>query len=667
MNVSIPYKGKLHIKIFEALRQRKRLWHRETSDKRQKWARDLEQHQGYVHESEDDKLRKTNADKTGNQEYTQIVIPYSYGLIMAFHTYLSSVFLARSPVLQFQERHGLSEANVQALEAIMDYQVNIGGHLVPYYIWLMDATKHGLGVVGAYWDSETVRVSKIVDETPTIGGFKFPGVASRRVKRTVEVPGYRGNRIFNIRPQDFIFDPRVSLGCFQEGEFSGRLLDISMIDIQEGKSDGRYINVEHLKKTNRTNSQSIDEHRDTDESVVDLPDPHGDGAGLLGDPKLDIPDTQRVEGFEMFVRLIPKNWGLGKGDRAEKWVFTVVDDVIIEARPLGALHDKFPYGILETEIDGHALFKRSMLEIAEPLNNVLSWLVNTHFFNIRKTLNNMFVADPSRIYTRDFKNPEYGLMIRLRPEAYGTPIDSAIKQFQTTDVTQTHIQDTKIIAELLQQTLGINSQLMGMLTEGGRKTATEVRGSTGFSMNRLKTQAEYMSAMGFAPLSQMMVQNTQQYLDVERKYKLTGDLLPGNAQNIMVSPEAIAGFYDYIPVDGTMPVDKLALANLWKELMMGVGNNEQLMAQYDIGSIFAYTAQLSGAKNISRFKIQTMPDQQVADQAAAGNLIPTGGPNAGPVSAESFARPNGAQGGGIGDAQNRVNEPKQLTGVGPVS
>jgi hypothetical protein len=281
----------------------------------------------------------------------------------------------------------------------------------------------------------------------------------------------------------------------------------------------------------------------------------------------------------------------------------------------------------------------------------------------------MFVGDPTKLVMKDFKNPEQGLMIRLRPEAYGQNIDTMIKQLTVHDVTATHMQDTKIIAELLQQTLGVNAQLMGMLQGGGRKTATEVRGSTGFSMNRLKTQAEYISAMGFAPLSQILVQSTQQHLDIERMYKLTGDLLPQSGeQSILVGPEAIAGFWDYVQVDGTMPVDKLALANLWKEIMLGVGQNEQLMSQYDIGSIFAYTAQLSGAKNISRFKIQVTPDQQIQQGVQAGNLIPTGGQQNARVSNEAFTpRPGKYDGSRLEDTTGRVNDPKQLPGVGPLS
>jgi hypothetical protein len=668
MNISMPVTGKLHRKVVEALHQRKRMWHNDTSDRREKWKRDLENHQAFIHVSADDKLRKKQQDASGKKEYTQIEIPYSYGLIMAFHTYLSSVFLARQPVLQYQERHGANDNSVQAIEAIMDYQVAVGKHLVPYYIWLMDATKHGVGIVGTYWEDEIVRVSKIIEEVPSFGPFALPGGKKKKIKRTIEVPGYKGNRVYNVRPQDFIFDTRVSLANFQDGEFAGRILDMSWLDIIDGGRTGKYMNIDALKKKDGKRSSNFDEHRDTDESVIELPNRGADDHAGINTTEFDIPQTGRLEGYEMVVRLVPKSWGLGKGDRTEKWVFTVINGVVIGARPLGELHNKFPFSVMETEIDGHALFKRSMMEIAEPLNEVLSWLVNTHFFNIRKSLNNMFVADPSRIRTKDFKNPEEGLMIRMRPEAYGQPIANMVHQFDVKDVTATHMSDTKIIAELMQLTLGVNSQLMGLMESTGRKTATEVRGSTGFSMNRLKTQAEYMSALGMAPHSQMMLQSTQQHLDIERYYRLTGDLLPGSQREIMVSPEAIAGFYDFIPVDGTMPVDKLALANLWKELMMGVTSSEELMMTYDIGKIFAYTAQLSGAKNINRFKINLTPDDQLARQRAAGNLIPmNGGTNGAAVGSETLGTPRAAESGRLEDTAARVNEPKQLSGVGPVS
>ena len=160
-----------------------------------------------------------------------------------------------------------------------------------------------------------------------------------------------------------------------------------------------------------------------------------------------------------------------------------------------------------------------------------------------------------------------------------------------------------------ERAFGINDQLLGVLGGGGRKTATEVRTSTGFGVNRQKTIAEYISATGFAQHSQRLVQLSQQYFKAERKFKVAGSLIremgPAEAMNFMtVNPEAIAGFYDFVPVDGTLPVDRMALANLWKEILLQMKSVPGLIMQYDLGKIFSHVAQLAGIRNLNQFKIE---------------------------------------------------------------
>ena len=131
--------------------------------------------------------------------------------------------------------------------------------------------------------------------------------------------------------------------------------------------------------------------------------------------------------------------------------------------------------------------------------------------------------------------------------------------------------------------------------------------------------------------------------------------MQGIKQQITVSAEAIAGFYDYVPIDGTMPVDKLALANLWKELMAGVATIQQLMQTYDIGKIFAYPAHFSGAKNIGRFKYNVQSDAAIQAGVAAGNLVLAVGHN-GPGTTESLGTSTGsAQSGSLQVTEQRRN------------
>ena len=129
--------------------------------------------------------------------------------------------------------------------------------------------------------------------------------------------------------------------------------------------------------------------------------------------------------------------------------------------------------------------------------------------------------------------------------------------------------------------------------------------------------------MGFAPLSQRLVQNTQQYFDTDMQFRIVGDLaLEAGPSFADVSPDAIAGFYDFVPVDGTLPVDRFAQANLWRELLQGMHKFPELTQRYDIARIFGWVAQLAGLKNIHQFRIDVQPDEVLQRQAERGNIVP---------------------------------------------
>ena len=89
-----------------------------------------------------------------------------------------------------------------------------------------------------------------------------------------------------------------------------------------------------------------------------------------------------------------------------------------------------------------------------------------------------------------------------------------------------------------------------------------------------------------------------------------------------MTPETIAGFFDFQPVDGAMPIDRFAQANLWTQIMAQLGRSPQLAMGYDLPRIFAWVAQLAGLKNINRFKVQVVPDALAQQQAQQGNVVP---------------------------------------------
>lgn len=592
------FQSEAHDRLLERILRRKRFSEQKMQERYARWLHADNQAIAYVPEKLVDQQRKALRDR-GEPQYTTMYIPYDYGLASAAHTYLTSVFLGRSPVLQYFARDGRGEGATLALEALADYQVRVGYHLPVLYLWFMDVVKYGLGIVGGYWDEDMISVRRKI-QIPKM----FMGVATGEYTEEYQqsfIEGYKGEKIWNVRPFDFFPDPRVHIRDIQKGEWCGCYTYVNWNDMIRYGND-EYFNLDVLR-----DEMSGGGGYGRVDYVAQVNQPYRPGEETF----FEREDMRAGCLLNMHVELVPEEWGLAKGRYPEKWVFTVANDrIICGVKPAGDYHNKYPYSVLEYEIDSAPMFKRGVYEQSESMVNTLNWLYNTHFYNTRKSLNDMFVVDPTKVVVKDVEDPEPGKVIRLKAEAYGTDVRSAIWQFQTNNVTQQHLQDGQLVGQLLQRITGVNDNIMGLQSPGGRKTATEVRTSSSFAINRLKTISEWFSCTGFDFYSQLTLQLSQQYYTTQQQLRVAGEAWkndPMMQQNMVVTPQDIQGFFDFVPVDGTLPVDRYALVNMWGQLMQQMAQVPQVFAQYDIGRIFAWIAQLGGLKNIAHFKVQMMP------------------------------------------------------------
>lgn len=633
----VPYGSPLHKTIVDAVDRRWRLSRDRMSDRYTAYSKAEDQALLYVPSREVEEQRKANKKK-GKPEFTTIEIPFSYAQMLAAHTYWSSVLLGRSPIFQFSGRHGQTEDAVRALEAVIDYQTQVGNAILPYYYWLHDVGKYGLGVLGTYWAEETYTVSEIKEVEQSFLGVNIFGTKKKQ-RVTSTVAGYKGNKVFNVRPQDWFPDPRVPISQFQKGEFCARYVEVGWNEIKKKEAAGEYFNVDVLAKTAptkwRVDSGSPRLQR-PNENNINL-----NGPGSAGEKNSSF--LGYVELLEMHVELIPRDWGLGPQQLPEKWVFTLGNGtVLIGCRPFGMFHNQYPFDLLEYELEPYGLFKRSMLELLQPLNDTLSWLFNSHFYNVRKILNDQIVFDPSRIAAADLESTAAGRLIRMKPAGYGSDARTALHQLQVMDVTQTHIQvDSKIVMDLMARVSGVNDNSMGLMNTGGRKSATEVRAANTYSAGRLKTNVEVFSAQGFQPHAMKLVQNTQQLYTGEQSFRIAGNLLQTAQQFIQVTPDLIAGFFDYMPVDGNLPVDRQAQALVFTQLMDRMMQFPEIALQYDVNSMFGYVAWLAGVKNLEQFKVKVTPDEQLNQAVRAGNLVAARGGNPGAQPGGAAGKPSG--------------------------
>lgn len=573
----------------------------------------------------DDEAPNNIAPKTDKNrpDYQTIYIPYAYAMAMTNLTYLSTVFLARENIFQVSGRNSDSAMREQNIETYLSYQVT-GGEMKPVlFNWLLDPMRFGAGIVGCYWKKDISYVSTLVEIEDVLN------LRTGKKKVYVQQPfvTYQGNELYNVRPIDWFYDPRYNINELQKGEFCGEFTTVAQHVLDAGVKSGSYIseNVKMLK-----------------ESKKDL---YGryykqDGSPLIGREvtanSMNFLERFKKEGkkgtkwshdvIEFYWSLIPKDWDLSASEQLTKFYFCVsTAGVILACGPMGNMHDRYPYAAISYDIDVYKQTSRSGISVIKPVETILNWLINQHFYNVRKNLNNNSIIDPSQIVLKDLYQKNPGGYIRLAPNAYGKEPKGVIYQLQNTDITRAHLADVRMMEEFAQRIMGINDNTMGLVHPGGRKTAAEVRTSSSFATNRQKTQAEWYSCTGFARLTRQLVQNSQQYFNGEMKLKLTGPTNQLGMQELSITPEQIAGFYDFDMVDGTMPIDRIATASVLKELFMGMRQDPMLQSQYDIPGLFGYIAQLSGAGRIEKFRVQLTSPEQIQQGVANGNMVPIPG------------------------------------------
>lgn len=586
-----------------------------------------------------DAKRKANA-KEEKDKYTRMVVPYSYAMMMAAHTYLSSIFLARDPIFQYKGKSRQGQDEVTAAETLVDHNVTSGGLAAPLYFAIYDLLGYGICCVGSYWDEEVISVTSYRDVPVVVNGVEDP-VNTEEQEFVTETAGYVGNKIFNVKPKELIIDPRVGFAKFQEGDYIGRRLQLSKHDITKGK----YFNKEAVHYGELRDRGVYDSS-----ALVETSD---------GTFSMDMKaKSGYCNAYEIYVRLVPSEYGLGKNTNKEVWVFTLVNrTTLIGAAPAGWLHGKYPYDIGVAEFDAYTLSSRGFPEIGAQLESTMNWLINSHMYNVEKSVNNEYLYDPTMINQADFLDPAPGKRIRVKPAAYGKDVRQFIHQFQQIDFTKSNLTDLGLVETLFQRLFGINEQMMGAMLEGGRKTATEIRSSNGFGLNRLKVLAEFFGTHFMAPLGNKLLKNClQMYPEDYKVVILDGDSKSELTKEITV--QEITGDFDFAAVDGSLPIDRFAQVALYKELLSTIITVPAIAGRYDIATFFAFITKLAGVKNMESFEIEIASESKIRREVALGNLVVGNIDNVKQrAGAASAAR-------GAGEQDSNVENPPVVSSVG---
>lgn len=514
-------------------------------------------------------------------EPIQVIVPYSYATLHAAATYIYSILAGRRPVFPILPTRGTTTEKAQFMEQAIQSNLELAKGYEALWQMIWDSLTYNVGVVRIGWAEEMGKRLEIRGgQREMVEGLKFAG-----------------NKMLPVDPYHFFPDPRVPMHVVNEkGDFVFWLTHQSEMQLYDREYQGHLKWVKEACAAAKANTDDLemgpvsDSNRrariGTDRSLIR---PAGDVVKFIG-------------AREGTVRLVPDDWKLGDRKQSELWKFTWTKYQIMQAQPLGMAHERHPVAVAEPTSFGHEFGGLSFADFIGPFQDMISWLVNSRMENVRTTINNQFVVDPGRVEMQDLRQPAPGKAIRLKQAAIGSDVREAIQQLSVIDVSAGHFQDMQLLRMLGDACTGINDNMRGIQTAGGRRSATEARMAMQAGASRLSQMAVRVSSQALNDVCNQMIVNIQQFMPEEMWIELSGD--ETGPSSFLLKPDMIVGSFNYQVSDGSLPYDKTAMLETWKEIMLAVMQDPELRQSKDVVKIFDYIAQLGGAKNINSFQRQ---------------------------------------------------------------
>lgn len=581
---------------------------------------------------------KNDMQSLKDGEPPKVIVPITYAQVQTAISFILSTYTQRDNMFELRGTGPEDERASFAVSTDLSYQLNDQKFVLKLYYWLLDALKQGFGVVRVEWNERynKMRVSKQVPDN-TIGntfanlfGKKMPMKSEESVERVL---AYQGNRIRNISPYAFYPDPSVTIANFQEGQFVGFEEEVALqsIEAQEGEV---YFGTDKVPKS--ISKDLFEERprrvmgpfsRDTSADPL-LNKDQANRAVIRTEMEITLSETRASEVFGA---------NLGDGTEPIKWLVTIANDQkVIRFEPVGSLHGRYDFELFEFSPDHDSFFNPGLCDTISELQNIITFFLNSHIVNVKKIIANRFIVDPTKVMMEDIESGA----IYIRTKGAQGDIRRAIDQLVTSDVTRGHVADMDTLTQLVTLITGVNENALGQYSSG-RRSATEARNVNAGSAARLKMHASLAWMQGIEPLARQMLSNTRQWRTKDVYASIVGDTINDAPfeTTILADPTKLAGGYDFVPYDATLPTDRQFQAGVLQELFTVLVQNPQTiqLLNKDPIKLLNYIAQLYNIRNMKDFDLnplgppgggapampappqpQVVPDQQAGEAAAAG-------------------------------------------------
>lgn len=641
-----------HSKLLQLVKQLKTKGSDSVADRRADFdAADIN-YKSYRAPDDDD----TKAKESG--EPIKIYYPITFAQTLTMKSTLMAI-LMRDPFFELMARRPDFVLPAKLVELDLQYQLDRNNFYMTLDQCLLDMAKYGFASIGVGFE----QTKSWVRTYPTGVMRMITNMLGIDASTDKEIVSYEGSVLLPNDPYNFMWDTEVSIGDLQRGQFVfTRQYYMSQNELtrrtnpSETFPQGEFFNVDRIPELGRQTS--------------DTTTPRGGLAKELAPFRNPVKGANYVLVDECYVKLVPNQYGLSDLGQEQMWKIVMANECrIIQAEPSRFEHGKFPVTVFEYAPDLRSPTNDGLIKTIEGMQEWINWLLNSHQDNVRRVITNQAIFDPQYIPAKELESK--ATYIPLLRSMHGRSIGEVFQQLKFDDVTQEHVKDATSIFQILQRVTGISDNLMGMQLPTQR-SATEVLNMQRMGAGRLRYLAQTIFYQGLRPLAEMMIANTQQFCTQPRFMRLAGPkamamgIDPARVIQgfLSVSPEEIQGAFDVVPIDPLSPQDKNAMAGTLGEVLgmimqsgpMGIALTGAHPSQFlnqilslrgivDTQDFISPPTQDQRARLLALLmgsqgggkgdaaaasrrngdnavSAQVKPDEEIARQVAAGNLVP---------------------------------------------
>jgi len=613
MGLDLRPNSELHAKLLPAIQKRAEQSRATIGKRFAAWDNMANHMTAYIPANDEEKAIKLKDPRIP----ISVVVPMTYAVRETLLTYMVQAFLGGDFYFTVAGVDPTDTVGAILLQHHMQQQcLHASTELALHTHW-SDGFTYGLGIIVPRWMKEYAPSPVTVEEPQFDDMGNVVGVTTSTTMTDQLV--WEGNVCDNVEPYNYLPDPRVPAHRVQSGEYVMWLSyenRMGMLEREATQSEG-FFNCKYLKWA-RGRSKLAE--------------------GCPGQTNTFEEDkySEPVDLLHAYIKIIPSEWGLGRGTSPELWLFTIANDrLIVRCGPANLRHNTFPVAVTAPDFDGYSVAPMSRLETLYGLQEFENWLINSHMLNVRKIVSDRLIVDPYQLNIKDLVNNS--LIVRTRRSAWGKGVEGAAKQLTVNDVTRGHLADASYVADIMFRVSGATDAVQGVLSNQApeRRTAEEFRNTRASAVSKLEKMAKMISAMSHRRLTYLIASHTIQLVSQASWVRLLGEWpnrlameygMPVQQGRVMVEPNMLDVNFDVVPIDRTQSLAREDPQTMI-QLMQVAMANPMVASQVDFTRWFLSIARRFGEKNAADFLLQgnvqaqVVPDEEAGNRAASGELV----------------------------------------------